>query len=395
MNIGLYGILGTYNFGCEAIVRGAKKFIDDLYPGADVFYFSYSYEYDRKALSDLDVTVVPVIETNSLTKKCINKCLRVLHSTKRIPVIDEKNMLKSIDLILSIGGDIYTIPEVLRRNKRYEYYNSLVEFCERSNLPVIVYGASVGPWGDYCKAIDYYRNHMMKYNLILCREKESVNYLAELGFNNVLFFPDPAFQLGEGVNYKGEYIGINLSPLSLKEIYGSYGEKQIQRFAHLLDSIYEMFLRPLMFVPHVLSKNEMDNDLEFMEIIRNHMKYKNKVTLAETQNGFLGVKEGIRNCCMVISARMHCAINALEENIPTIFLSYSQKSIGMCEYVYESKKWLVNIKNIEDELPGLIREMIASREELSVLLSEQNQRIKEDYKTNITIVKNRTNAIKL
>jgi len=40
MRIGLYGIGGVYNFGCEAIVRGAYKVIQGLYPGADIVYFS-------------------------------------------------------------------------------------------------------------------------------------------------------------------------------------------------------------------------------------------------------------------------------------------------------------------------------------------------------------------
>lgn len=32
MNIGLYGIYGVYNFGCEAIVRGTVQFIERVYP---------------------------------------------------------------------------------------------------------------------------------------------------------------------------------------------------------------------------------------------------------------------------------------------------------------------------------------------------------------------------
>ena len=57
MRIGLYGILGVYNFGCEAIVRGACQLIQRLYPEAQIIYFTYSYDYDKEALQDLRRTV--------------------------------------------------------------------------------------------------------------------------------------------------------------------------------------------------------------------------------------------------------------------------------------------------------------------------------------------------
>nr|WP_317354366.1 hypothetical protein [uncultured Agathobacter sp.] len=69
VRIGLYGIFGVYNFGCEAIVRGAYKFINKIYSDAQIMYFSYNYEYDRKALSDLDLVVVPIIKKASFTDK--------------------------------------------------------------------------------------------------------------------------------------------------------------------------------------------------------------------------------------------------------------------------------------------------------------------------------------
>ena len=120
MRIGLYGIRGTYNFGCEAIVRGARGFINDVFPAAQVVYFSYSYEYDKKALADLDIEVVPVIENNSFGKRAINKILNTLDSEKRVFAFDIKKIISDIDMFFSIGGDIYTIPAFLREKERYK-----------------------------------------------------------------------------------------------------------------------------------------------------------------------------------------------------------------------------------------------------------------------------------
>lgn len=387
MKIGLYGIRGTYNFGCEAIVRGAVQFINDVLPRPQVVYFSYSFEFDKKALADLDIVVVPLVENYNLTTRVINKLLDVSEAEKRLFPFSLRKILDDIDLIISIGGDIYTIPSFLREKEKYKYYNPLVDFCERSKKPVVVYGASVGPWGVYERAVDYYKRNLSKYRAILCRERETVTYLEGLGLHNTYFFPDPAFQLGEQRNNRGQSIGINLSPLSLKEIYGDYNDEHIERLASLTDRIYEKTGRDVVFLPHVLSKNINDNDLFFLKKVRDKMKHSENVSIADSKLGFLGIKEAIRDCFIVISARMHCAINALEENVPTIFLSYSQKSIGMCQYVYKNKKWVISIADAEQKLITMVLDMCDARDELNIYLDKQNERIKKDYAENLEQIK--------
>lgn len=387
MRIGLYGIKGTYNFGCEAIVRGARGFIQDVFPTAKVVYFSYSYEFDKKALADLDIEVVPVIEKNTFGKRAINKILNTLDSEKRVFSFDIKKIINEMDMLFSIGGDIYTIPAFQREKDKYRYYNPLVDFCERSGKPIVVYGASVGPWGSYEKAVEYYKRNLIKYRAILCRERDTVSYLEGLGFRNTYFFPDPAFQLGEQRNNSGKKIGINLSPLSLKEIYGDYTEEHIARLSRLIDKVYEKTHRDIVFLPHVLSKDTDDNDLEFLEKVKEGLKNVAYVSIADSSLGFMGIKDAIRDCYVVVSARMHCAINAIEENVPAIFLSYSQKSIGMCEYVYGDKNWVLNIAEADTKLIPMIMDMCSKREELMQFLDKQNDRIKNDYTENMNQIK--------
>ena len=191
MRIGLYGIYGVYNFGCEAIVRGAYRWLRDLYPDCKIVYFSYNFDYDRKMLADLDIEVEEVVQDRNFFKRCINKGLRMLQSERQIMNIPFRQMMKRVDMILSIGGDIYTIPQVLREQAKYPYYNHLIDFCNRAihcGKKVVVYGASAGPWGEYGRAVKYFTDNMKKYDAILCREYASVEYLGSLGFENALFF---------------------------------------------------------------------------------------------------------------------------------------------------------------------------------------------------------------
>lgn len=387
MKIGLYGIQGVYNFGCEAIVRGACTFLNELYPNCQIVYFSYSSEYDKRILADLKIEIVPIVLNKNFLKKGVNKVAKLINYEKRIFLFDIDSIIDSVDIIVSIGGDIYTIPEIVKQQDKYRYYNSLVDFCERvinRGKKVIVYGASVGPWGGYKKAIEYNIKALKKYKVILCREKESIKYLNRLGLNNVVFFPDPAFQIKKGEVKKKNYIGINLSPLSLKELYGRYDEVYVNKLANLLDRLYEITKFKLMFIPHVISSSESDNDLLFMKKLQFKMKYKDKVVFADTSGGFIGLKEYISECYVVVTARMHCAINAIDENVPAIFLSYSQKSVGMCKYVYGNDEFCINLKSIDNCLLDKVQEVIDKNDYLVEYLKKRNNEIQEYYNDNIS-----------
>lgn len=386
MKIGLYGIRGVYNFGCEAIVRGAYKFINDIYPESEIIYYTYSEEYDKKILADLNIKIKPIRSNKTVIKRLVNKICKILKINKQYLMLDYKSIIDEVDIIMSIGGDIYTIPEVIRENRKYPYYNPLVDFCDKAikkDKEVIVYGASVGPWGSYKRAVDYNIKALSKYKFILCREEETIGYLKGLGLENMIFFPDPAFQIRNKEKKTKQYIGINLSPLSLKELYGDNDEIYIDKLSILMDQLYEKLEIQLMFIPHVLSKSKTDNDLLFLKEIRKRMVHKDKVVFADSSKGFIGLKKYISQCSVVAAARMHCAVNAIDENIPAIFLAYSQKAVGMCEYVYGNKKYLINLKEIEKELINRIKEAVEESDELSRMLESRNRQIYQYYMSHI------------
>lgn len=384
MRYGLYGIQGVYNFGCEAIIRGAEKFINMIDLNATITYYSHNYEYDKNRLKDMNIKVEKIDSNSLFLLRITNKVLRLLKIKKQIPTFKYNKIFDEIDILFSIGGDIYTIPENQRSKSTYYYYNELIEFCDKaikSGVEVIAYGASIGPFGKYKKAVRYYSDNLRKYKYIICRENKSIDYLKEIGVDNCVFFPDPAFQVNGSEENKNEvvssqYIGINFSPLSFLEVFGSYSDCE-KKVAELIDEIYAQYKYPIMLIPHVISERRQDNDYEFL---KNVLKYVSKETreqikMADYKNGFLGIKKEIKKCKIVVAARMHCAVNAIVENIPTIFMSYSQKSIGMSAYIYNSGKWCVSLKNIDKELIMKIGECINEYEQINMYLMERNKEI--------------------
>ena len=386
MRIGLFGIGGVYNFGCEAIVRGAVHLIRDVYPDSQIYYFSFSYNYDKRMLEDLDIHIVKVDYYDTFLKKVIRKISNIIKLQHRPFRYRYQNVLNYVDEVWSIGGDILTIPEVVRQQSNYDYYIPLVDFCDRAirkGKKVVLYGASVGPFGEKTKAEKYFINNLKKYKMILCREGISQRYLLDCGLSNVYFLPDPAFQVR--LSYEGEteqnYIGVNFSPLSLEEIYGDTNEDKAIHLAKIVGNILDEFDYDILMIPHVIADSERDDDLRFQKTIIKLVdeERRNRVLIANYENGFLGIKKELSKCRMVVTARMHCAINAIVEDVPTIMLSYSQKSIGMCEYVYGNREWVLDLKNIDENLVTLMKKMDEENSKIRRDLMIRNKEIEDEY----------------
>lgn len=396
--IGLYGIGGFYNNGCEAIVRGTVIVLRSIVPDCKIIYYSRRAEEDRSRVADLDIEIVQISNPTNIVKRVINKCLRIIHINYRIPSDNYKQICDEAEVIILIGGDIYTIPAHIRDSQTYEYYNNLVQFGEyakRRSKSLIIFGASIGPFGEYEKAKEYYFKHLKKVDIIVCRENNTIDYLKKNGINrNLIFYPDPAFFVFDKQSNVDEteirYIGINLSPLSLSEIYGDVTIVQKQKLADLISSIAKCTKRNILLIPHVISPvNQMDNDLSFLteihELFNNDIK--ESVKLLNNAGGFIQTKNYLHLCDIVIAARMHCAINAMCEAIPSILLSYSEKSKGVAKFVYGNDNWVLSFDELETHLLDKINQMLDQRDEIHSYLEERIEDIRSGKVHNETLNK--------
>lgn len=385
MKIGLFGISGVYNYGCEAIVRGSYTYFKTCFPDAHIIYYSFCPDYDRDRLSDMDIEIVPIGFHTPLYKRVVNKLLRLCHSKKQLLMLNDKTKLEALDMMVSIGGDLYTIPKIERSKKKYSYHNVLVDICyfvRRKKTKFIIFGASIGPFGSYKHAVNYYRSSLNLVDCIICREKASIEYLNNLGVKKTMFLPDPAFLVTDGMN--GNYnpngfIGINLSYLSLFENLASdERENKLFELKQFIETLYRQLNKDIMLIPHVVyGDNEKDNDFIFLSRVFELLdeKIKEHVMFANYSGGFLGIKKELRKCSLVISARMHCCVNAIRECVPTIFIAYSTKSEGMCQFVYGSKECVINIETLDKQSIEIIENAYAKKEQLHSFLVDRNEQI--------------------
>lgn len=383
--IGMYGIGGLYNYGCEAIVRGTTELIRQVAPGASIKYFSPRADDDRHQIVDLGIDVVQTpAAKRSLPLKVLGKASRMLAVPFDATGESYEAILDNCDVLVSIGGDIYTIPEYARRKGRYPYFNRLVrlgQLAKGRGVREVIMGASIGPFGSFGRAVDYYADHLKSCEVIFCREQITLKYLNSIGVSsNTVLMPDPAFFVENPVelpDYEdARYLGINLSPLSLRELQGRVSKDAVKQLARQVEDLMDETGLPVLLIPHVFAPYAGDNDESFLHLVIEELdKTHRKECELVAPKGFIDAKRYLAQCQIVVAARMHCAVNAICVGVPTIFLSYSKKSIGMCELVYGSRCWAVPLCD-DDGLKKATLSLYAERKTVHGRLQKRVEELK-------------------
>lgn len=385
----LIGIGGVYNYGCEAILRGTEAILRSKWPDVEIVYATPRLEDDRKRLEGCNLTFVPR-RISRYSPANITRKLLSLIGIRWQPCLEDFTLLKGVDGVFSIGGDIFT----LRSDGSYN--SSLAKFgmaAEERGVPYILWGASVGPFTAKPKAEEFFKSHFSKITQIVARERDTVEYLSSIDIiSNVTLFPDPAFFVApEIVKEKKIYgkkltIGINLSPLSIK-YSGLSPEAAISNQALFIERLVAAFDADIKLIPHVVCDfKEEDDDLRYLRKVWQRVSetVRTSVQVLETDPGFIGVKRVLVQCDLVIAARMHCAINAMASYVPTILLAYSQKAKGMADFIYGDRSMVIDLnKIISRDAYNIVQDGINNNHSLVGKLTNRMAEIRELSKSNL------------
>lgn len=391
MKICIYGISGVYNYGCEAMVRSISKQLNNAIENCEIVYMTPSIEDDTLMLNDCETCEIREIKVNAnpLMKRAFRFLRRKLHLARTEDnLYIQTDWMKSCDVLVVIGGDVFDLSPNDTNKKEYKnervYVSKLVK---QYGGKVVLWGISVGNFDGNKHAkkqiVDYFKN-IVDYSII--RDYKSYEYLKQNGINNIGMFSDPAFMQRSiqttNVKKRG-LIGINLSLISSARIDNSMSENDwVCHWADvLINLLSETGFNKILLIPHVVNYAVMvDDDYHFLNKIFQILKEKNiDVAIVEGKPGFEGIKEKLAECDAIFSARMHCAINSITCGVPTLFLSYSSKSIGMCRQVYGNEKWAVDIRQFSEGKAGdVIRDFISDIDNTRKYLAKKNIELYED-----------------
>ncbi len=358
----LWGSGYVYNYGCEAIVRGTVKVLRERWPNSRIRYASLGPADDARRLQGCSVDVNPRIALPWRLQQhprwsawSVMQKARARFGLRILPACERMDYLSDSDVVLSIGGDLYTPPHNGRGYPRglLEYGDAVLE--RRKKL--VLWGASVGPFPSGSPGEKALAAHLRRTSLIASRESESTQYLERIGVTeNVVECADPAFALAsppEAAAVPGErrLIGVNLSPLSLR-YSGSQPDLAVAARAHaeVLTQIAEVNGADLALIPHVACGfSERDDDVRYLRRVYDALPrvVRQRTAPCPDDLGFEHTKALLRSCRLVVAARMHCAINALSECVPTVLLAYSQKAYGLAGYAYGNTRWVLSLPDFQ------------------------------------------------
>lgn len=411
--IGLYGIGGVYNYGCEAIVRGTERILHDTWPDANIKYISPRFNDDKNRLKGCDIEILSKKKYPLASIEGISKIFAHTIGLPFYPLYDEDlDWIDSCDAIFSIGGDLYVLPPnyhdkssihfLKYLNKPHKiplnYKNKILgksyvplihfgDIVKNRQKKFIIWGASVGPFerSNYAKKL--FVKHLRNVDLISSREPNSTSYLKSIGIeNNVVACADPAFALSipkeSNLNNEKLRIGINLSPVSSILSFGNNSLERIkQEQAEIIKNLVKILDAEIILIPHVFSDFDInDDDLRYLRSIKSILDVEiEQVKIYDVDEGFMNTKRIISTCDIVIASRMHCAINAIEAGIPTILIAYSDKAEGMADYIYGNHKWVIKLSELtSNRLLNLVKSILAEKDTIQTFFKEKIRNVKDD-----------------
>lgn len=261
------------------------------------------------------------------------------------------------DAILLVGGDNYSLDYGALS---LELHKRVSLFGFGSGKPVVLWGASIGPFSQD-KAIESSMARLLnRMALITVRESRSIAYLQSIGVeHNVCSMSDPAFlmhpkpvELPDDVEHllQRGCVGLNLSPLI--GVYGDNGfEDWRKRAPQLISRLHKEIGMPLLLIPHVTSDSgqmSLRDDFLFMnhalQALGNEVQ---DVLLLGNNYSAEQTKWVISRLKAFAGARMHSAVAAISTCVPTLFIGYSIKAQGMSEDIYGHSDHIIDGRNLD------------------------------------------------
>ena len=351
------------NRGCEAIVRSTTSILRNVFPGAEIIVPTTDKARDLSLWPKAS-------ESGVVFSECLKSPLgmrvygRARRSFKGLnyfypPVSPPREAVRLIDqsdVVISVGGDNYS------EDYSLPYLPLLLDACAMSQArPVVLWGASVGPFAKDHRYREFMRRHMQRYTHIYVRERQSEQYCREtLGLTRTSLFADPAFVLepetlpaGCAFVAEGEgsgWLGVNISPVILTRL-GADADLFIQNLANALTQLQQQTGLKVLLVPHVMAYRGANNDRMALEKLATKLDEQNMMweALPDDLNA-AQLKTVIGKCQAFVGARTHATIAAMSMGVPTVSIGYSVKASGINAMVYGDTRFVIDYKTLDEAL---------------------------------------------
>lgn len=340
----LYNHGGSANHGCEALVRTVCRIFEDK---RKLDLLSESPQQDIHYDIQKIANVKPAIQV--MSRLSIDFFKAYLHLKRTgdyfpmdvLPYTKSIRQLKSGDVEISIGGDIYCYDD-------YPKFIRLHELICKRGCKTVLLGCSLE---ESLFSDSSFIEDMRHYDYISARESLTYDLLKKAGLTNIGLAPDSAFTLPEEELplpqgfAEGNTIGLNISPL----VASKEPQKDIvyMNFKYLIRSILDKTDCSVALIPHVVW--EGNDDRTILERLYSEFCDSERVILVSDCN-CMQIKGYISRCRFFIGARTHATIAAYSTGVPTLVLGYSIKSRGIAKDLFGTDEhYVIPVQDLEKE----------------------------------------------
>jgi colanic acid/amylovoran biosynthesis protein len=349
----LVGSFPYENRGNEAIIRGTmailrKEFGEDF--RVTIASFGRREAIREQAARETDPLIrhIPLSPTDEKRWSRLWWRRHLFGNANPVYWHDLDLAAKDAACAFEIGGDLYTLDYGLPRRQM-----AMDNRLQARGIPVVLWGASVGPFDADPPFARSMFAHLMKLQAIGVREQRSLHYLQQNNVTeNVFIMADPAFAMDPvrpqdsklGCNFSEGMVGVNFSPLLAN--YVTKGDQQLwlQRCVELVHAIRSATSLPVLLIPHVTSPSSDDHALleRVAAAAGGCACAGSSLTAPET-------KWIISKCCMFAGARTHATIAAMSMGVPTLSFAYSAKALGLNQDMFGSLDYCIPAPELTSE----------------------------------------------
>lgn len=353
----------TFNYGSMMMGENFITYFNKACGLENRYYVETSDDRNIQRLIDAtgstDIHPVPM---NHLLRKGLNKYDYLLSQLKMKKIISV--FLENIDLVVVLGGDDFT--------EDYGWKEPIlraIEFnqVEREGLPVVLLGQTMGPYHSF--RVPVMKNLLKGVSRIYPRDQRTFDYLHQMGLSNFSLTDDLALlPLARQQEEKGikEYITYCPSELIFRYTKDRSRENWINFNLFMVDRIMERFPdKKLSLLAHVLRPEDADDRIIVNELYNlTADKYNGRIIAKNEEMLPWETRQIIARSTLVVSARMHPVISAIQCLVPSISLSYSTKFWGIIGDRYGLERQIIDVRTLNyDEMKETFSKMLESIEE--------------------------------
>ncbi|MDP2923943.1 MAG: polysaccharide pyruvyl transferase family protein [Candidatus Omnitrophota bacterium] len=365
------GITTTLNNGCWAMAGATMAQFKAKYKNITFIYLTHPSSKDEKRLKKEGIIFlyvpwfriqIPKIRFVYSYFCAIVVILNIIFFKYfRLNIFYRKfcKVIFSADFLVDLGGDSVSID--------YEDYGVCFHMLPPLimlllNKPYCFYAQSIGPFkrGILYKLVIFI---LKKASLITAREKITYDLLFDNGIKeNVRLTADAAFLLESvsfeeamilanktGINTKNKYFAISISnlisnymTLDRKRAYDFY----VKGMAKICDYIIERYSFNAIFISHVLTPG--NDDRRISKLVVEAMEQKGKTIIIQEELNASQIKGIVKFCAFMIASRMHAAIGAVSQCIPTILYAYNHKAYGIFGDMLGMNELIIDIRTLKE-----------------------------------------------